>query len=68
MRLDLPLVSLGSCLLGIACLPTQAKDWPQWGGSSSRNMVSDERFRPISLDPERLKSSIGSIPDRHVIE
>jgi outer membrane protein assembly factor BamB len=57
MRPDLSFVIFSSCLLGIVCLPTQAKDWPQWGGSPSRNMASDERYRPSSLDPGRLKSS-----------
>jgi outer membrane protein assembly factor BamB len=57
MRSNLPLLIISSCLLSIMCLPTGAKDWPQWGGSPSRNMVSDERSRPLSLEPGRLKSS-----------
>jgi outer membrane protein assembly factor BamB len=28
-----------------------AKDWPQWGGTSSRNMVSDATNLPIEVDP-----------------
>ena len=44
-------------LLGIPCLPAMAKDWPQWGGSPTRNMVSDARHLPTSFNPVRPKLS-----------
>ena len=39
------LLSLGSILLG-GCLSAAAADWPQWGGTPGRNMVSDEKGSP----------------------
>ena len=39
------------------------RDWPQWGGTSSRNMVSLERGIPTSFVPGK-KSSDGSGIDR----
>lgn len=30
-----------------------AKDWPQWGGTNGRNMVSDEKRLPNSFEPGR---------------
>ena len=36
----------GVCLAG---------DWPMWGHDSSRNMVSDEKGLPASLDPGKVR-------------
>jgi outer membrane protein assembly factor BamB len=37
------------------------KDWPQWGGSSSRNMVSEERGLPDSFVPGEKDPQAGRI-------
>ena len=50
------LLIVSSCLLAMTCLPASAKDWPQWGGTPARNMVSDARHLPISFSPGRPKS------------
>ena len=44
-------------LLGTTCSSTWAKDWPQWGGSPARNMVSDARDLPVSFNPGRPKAN-----------
>lgn len=51
-------------LLGILCLPGQARDWPQWGGSPSRNMVSEARNLPMTFDPGKgSPGSSGQVPE-----
>ncbi|MBN1844220.1 MAG: PQQ-binding-like beta-propeller repeat protein [Sedimentisphaerales bacterium] len=37
-----------------------ADDWPQWGGSNDRNMVSDQTDLPARFAPGRKRSSGGS--------
>ena len=37
------------------------KDWPQWGGSNSRNMVSGEKGLPDSFVPGEKDSQAGRI-------
>src|SRR5260221_5851967 len=37
--------------IGIAALPCLAQDWPQWGGTLDRNMVSDAKGLPDRFDP-----------------
>lgn len=46
-------VLLTACLLSP---PLLAQDWPQWGGSDTRNMISTARHLPTSFAPGRLKS------------
>jgi hypothetical protein len=55
-----------SLMVGPACLPTWAKDWPQWGGSPTRNMVSDARDLPISFNPGRPKSSASGLTESSI--
>jgi outer membrane protein assembly factor BamB len=49
------------CCLGmsVAVVPPKALggDWPQWGGSDSRNMVSDEKPLPDSFVPGDKQSA-----------
>lgn len=35
--------------LGLLCLPAFAADWPEWGGSPSRNMASTEKGLPADF-------------------
>ena len=44
--------ALAALTLGLATLPAPAGDWPQWGGTDGRNMVSEEKGLP-----ERSRSS-----------
>lgn len=44
-------------MLGAVCLAARAEDWPQWGGSPARNMVSAERDLPVSFNPRRPELS-----------
>ena len=46
--------------LVLACT-AEAKDWPQWGGDNSRNMVSDEKDLPESFTPGEKDSKTGRI-------
>ena len=39
----------------------EAKDWPQWGGDNSRNMVCDEKGLPESFTPGEKNSQTGRI-------
>ena len=46
------------CLLsGIAC----GKDWPQWGGSDAKNMVSEEQGLPDSFVPGEKDPVAGEV-------
>ena len=38
-----------------------AADWPQWGGGSSRNMVSSETGLPDSWSPGKYKGNTEEI-------
>lgn len=42
--------------------PAVARDWPQWGGDTRRNMVGTETGRPVSFDPGKKKSDSNEIP------
>src|SRR5438552_5564694 len=50
-------------MLGLLAIPAivRATDWPMWGHSSSRNMVSDETNLPDSFDPGRFKGNTEEI-------
>ncbi len=47
--------------LGQLSWPAPAKDWPQWGGTDGRNMVSEEKGLPDSFDPGEKDSISGQI-------
>ena len=44
-------LALGFCLLAAATETARAGDWPQWGGTDARNMISDETGLPADFDP-----------------
>ena len=50
-------------LLAIAAMTvvTHAADWPQWGGSDSRNMVSAEKGMPTTFNPGKKKAGSEEI-------
>jgi len=49
-------------LCGVICASgTPAKDWPQWGGSDGRNMVSEERGLPDSFVPGEKNPKDGRV-------
>jgi outer membrane protein assembly factor BamB len=52
----LSLVIIAVCILSTS-LSTPAADWPQWGGTNNRNMVSQEKGLPDSFEPDREKAS-----------
>jgi hypothetical protein len=43
--------------------PAVAADWPQWGGTDDRNMVSPEKGLPESFEPGKKRTD-GSGIDR----
>ena len=51
------------CAVGLACLPIigRAADWPFWGRTPSRNMVSDEKGIVSSWDPGKFKPNSEEI-------
>ncbi len=55
--------SIFVCWFGLAVVlggsPAFAGDWPQWGGSDGRNMVSDEKSLPDSFVPGEKSSAAG---------
>ncbi len=46
-----------------ACVATSAMggDWPQWGGTSARNMYSPEKGLPERIDPGKFKSGSDEV-------
>ena len=56
-RLVLPAVILA----GLSATSVMATDWPMWGHSSSRNMVSEEKNLPDTFDPGRYKQNSEEI-------
>ena len=55
---SLTLTGLGLMVLG---LHTWAADWPQWGGTSSKNMAAGEKGLPDSFVPGTKDSRTGSV-------
>ena len=53
--------ALAALTLGLATLPAPAGDWPQWGGTDGRNMVSEEKGLPESFVPGEKDSQAGQI-------
>src|SRR5687768_4399597 len=47
------LIVVASCAL--------AGDWPQWGGTNSRNMVSAEKNLPVTFEPGKPKEGTDEI-------
>lgn len=54
-------LGLGSMFL-TQCLPAVAADWPQWGGTPQRNMVSTEKGLPDGFAPETDRDASGTEP------
>jgi outer membrane protein assembly factor BamB len=46
-------------LLSMRCPSVSARDWPQWGGTPDRNMVSEEQDLCASFDPGGFKQVSG---------
>ena len=53
-------------LLGITCFVAWADDWPQWGGSPDRNMISDARDLPVKFNPERPELSASGQTEHNI--
>ena len=49
-------IVIAFCILSNS-LSAPAADWPQWGGTNNRNMVSQEKGLPDSFEPDREKAS-----------
>jgi outer membrane protein assembly factor BamB len=57
LRRQLETLGIGLLWAALFASAASAKDWPQWGGTDSRNMVSDEEnlpdwFEPGKKDPQ----------------
>ncbi len=48
-------------LAGLALTSSRAADWPQWGGSPSRNMAGDEKGLPLSCQPGKVDEASGKL-------
>lgn len=62
-RLSPALVALSmatSVLLTVSISPSMAQDWPQWGGSGSRNMAAPDRSAPTHWDIETRENILWS--------
>lgn len=42
-------------------LSVRAADWPQWGGTNTRNMVSTEKGMPVKFNPGKKKAGSEEI-------
>lgn len=53
---------ISALLLLLSAVGLQAADWPQWGGTAAKNMVSSERNLPQQFSPnvEEAQSQAGS--------
>ncbi|MBI5386734.1 MAG: PQQ-binding-like beta-propeller repeat protein [Verrucomicrobia bacterium] len=47
--------------LSLLCMTAPAKDWPQWGGTFGKNMVSEEKGLPESFVPGEKDTVAGQI-------
>ena len=56
-------ITIGIVAFATALLTTSALagDWPDWGGSASRNMASDEKNIPTSFGPGKPKDDSRQI-------
>ncbi len=59
------LVCILSALFAAAVLPVSSQDWPMWGGTPQRNMVSGQTGLPVSWDIKsgrsiKWKATLGS--------
>ncbi|MHB8897542.1 MAG: outer membrane protein assembly factor BamB family protein [Thermoguttaceae bacterium] len=50
-------------VLGLLLLPCRlhGADWPQWGGSASKNMISSDRNLPATFDPGTKSPQGGGV-------
>ena len=48
------LLVLAALAVAVSALPASAADWPQWGNTGQRNMVSAERGLPTVMEPGTL--------------
>ena len=57
------LAMLALTCLGVIVLGPEAwaADWPQWGGTPSKNMVADEKGLPDSFVPGTKDSQTGTV-------
>ena len=53
--------ALGIVILWFCSGHASAKDWPQWGGTDGKNMISEERGLPDSFAPGEKDSEAGRI-------
>jgi outer membrane protein assembly factor BamB len=58
----MPAVRTSACCFGLLCLVWQstvvrAADWPQWGGTDQRNLVSQEKGLPEAFVPGKKQPS-----------
>ena len=54
-------IVIGWLSLCLISLPVPAKDWPQWGGTDGKNMVSEEKGLPDSFVPGEKDTAAGRI-------
>ena len=55
-------LTAGLVSLGLSAFSgTQAKDWPQWGGTDNRNMYSEEKGLPGRFEPGKYKKGTEEI-------
>ena len=52
MKKDSHLTNYVAALFATATVSSAlAGDWPQWGGTQHKNMVSEEKHLPVEFDP-----------------
>ena len=50
-----------AAVLAASSVCVQAADWPTWGGTPARNMISDEKGLPVELEPGKKKAGSDEI-------
>ena len=50
-----------AAVLAASSVCVQAADWPTWGGTPARNMISEEKGLPVELEPGKKKAGSDEI-------
>jgi outer membrane protein assembly factor BamB len=59
--MNLRLCKTSAVALAAGLITSSGKDWPQWGGTQSRNMYSPEKGLPAQFDPGKFKQGTEEV-------
>ena len=59
--MNLRICKTSAVALAVGLISSSGKDWPQWGGTQSRNMYSPEKGLPAQFDPGKFKQGTEEV-------